>query len=58
MNVLRPVSREYLTHLLTDGDNFTPDEGRPGWWRYTPPPSLAKEDEDDKTDEEDFDDEE
>ncbi len=58
MNVLRPVSREYLTHLLTDGDTFTPDEGRPGWWRYMPPPSLAEEDEDDKTDEEDFDDEE
>jgi len=58
MNVLRPVSREYLTHLLTDSDNFTPDEGRPGWWRYAPPPSQAEEEEDDETDEEDFDDEE
>ncbi|MGQ9549618.1 MAG: hypothetical protein ACUVSY_14290 [Roseiflexus sp.] len=57
MNVLRPVSREYLLHLLTDGDNFTPDEGRPGWWRYTPPTS-AEEEEDDETDEEVFDDEE
>ncbi|MGC9039660.1 MAG: hypothetical protein ACP5MJ_09175 [Roseiflexus sp.] len=57
LNVLRPASREYLTHLLTAGDDFTPDESRPGWWFYTPPPSLEQEEDEDQ-DDEDFDDEE
>ncbi len=55
LNVLRPASREYLTHLLTEGDDFTPDEQRPGWWFYTPPPSPEEEED---QNEEDFDDEE
>ncbi|MFQ3632264.1 hypothetical protein [Roseiflexus sp.] len=57
LNVLRPASREYLRHLLAEGDYFTPDEQRPGWWFYTPPPSPEEEDEEDQN-EEDFDDEE
>ncbi len=57
LNVLRPASREYLTHLLAEGDYFTPDEQRPGWWFYTPPPSPEEEDDEDQN-EEDFDDEE
>lgn len=57
LNVLRPASREYLTHLLAEGDDFAPDASRPGWWFYTPPPS-PKEDEDEEPDDEDFDDEE
>ncbi len=56
LNVLRPASREYLTHLLAEGDDFTPDEQRPGWWFYAPPPSPEEEEED--QDDEDFDDEE
>ncbi len=57
LNVLRPSSREYLTHLLSEGDHFAPDESRPGWWFYAPPPSLEEEEDEDQ-DEADFDDEE
>lgn len=57
LNVLRPASREYLTHLLAEGDHFAPDESRSGWWFYAPPPSLEEE-EDEEQDEADFDDEE
>ena len=35
LNVLRPVSREYLAHLLGDSDEFVLDGER---WSYTPPP--------------------
>jgi hypothetical protein len=33
--VLRPVSREYLAHLLGEGAEFELDGDR---WSYTPPP--------------------
>ena len=35
LNVLRPASREYLAHLLGEGDEFEQDGNR---WSYTPPP--------------------
>jgi hypothetical protein len=35
LNVLRPVSREYLAHLLGEGIEFERDGDR---WSYTPPP--------------------
>ena len=35
LNVLRPVSREYLAHLLGEGDEFELDGNR---WSYAPPP--------------------
>jgi hypothetical protein len=35
LNVLRPVSREYLAHLLGESDEFEQDGNR---WSYTPPP--------------------
>jgi hypothetical protein len=43
MNVLRPVSREYLAHLLGENDEFEPEGER---WSYTPPPVEIDEDED------------
>ena len=42
LNVLRPVSREYLAHLLAEGDEFEQDGNR---WSYTPPPVEIDEDE-------------
>ncbi len=36
LNVLRPASREYLTHLLGDSDQFEQQDA--GTWTYTPPP--------------------
>ncbi len=35
LNVLRPVSREYLAHLLGESDEFEQNDDR---WSYTPPP--------------------
>jgi hypothetical protein len=43
LNVLRPVSREYLAHLLGEGDEFEQDGDR---WSYTPPPVEIDETED------------
>ncbi|MCS6839863.1 MAG: hypothetical protein NZ699_03480 [Roseiflexus sp.] len=57
LNVLRPASREYLSHLLAEGDRFVPDASRPGWWFYTPPP-LPEEEEEEDQDEASFDEEE
>jgi hypothetical protein len=42
LNVLRPVSREYLAHLLGENDEFEQDGNR---WSYTPPPVEINEDE-------------
>ena len=43
LNVLRPASREYLVHLLGEGDEFEQEGER---WSYTPPPVEIDEDED------------
>jgi len=43
LNVLRPVSREYLAHLLGENNEFEQDGAR---WSYTPPPVEIDEDED------------
>jgi len=43
LNVLRPASHEYLSHLLSEGDEFEQDGTR---WSYTPPPVEIDEDED------------
>jgi hypothetical protein len=43
LNVLRPLSREYLAHLLGEGDEFEQDGSR---WSYTPPPVEIDETED------------
>ncbi|HEU5100676.1 MAG TPA: hypothetical protein VFU22_16715 [Roseiflexaceae bacterium] len=43
LNVLRPASREYLAHLLREGDEFEQEGDR---WSYTPPPVEIDEDED------------
>lgn len=57
MNALRPASREYLAHLLADGEYFTPNDEVPGNWFYAPPPSSDTDDDDDD-DEDEFDDDE
>jgi hypothetical protein len=50
MNVLRPVSRTYLTHLLSSDDIFYADEATIGAWYYKPEPeevvAVAAADED------------
>jgi hypothetical protein len=43
LNVLRPASREYLSHLLSEDDEFEQDGER---WSYAPPPVEIDEDED------------
>jgi hypothetical protein len=43
LNVLRPASREYLSHLLSEGDEFEQEGDR---WSYAPPPVEIDEDED------------
>jgi hypothetical protein len=53
LNVLRPASREYLTHLLGEGDEFELDGNR---WSYTPPP--VEIDETEEQDEDLYDDDE
>ena len=56
MNVLRPASREYLLHLLRDGDLFEQDSDNDTIWSYTPPPAVNEpedEDEDEFYDEDD-----
>ncbi len=57
LNVLRPASREFLTHLLDEGELFAADEARPGFWAYSPVPQEDDQDEDEGEDE-DFDDDE
>ncbi|HEX9369601.1 MAG TPA: hypothetical protein VF897_01290 [Roseiflexaceae bacterium] len=47
LNVLRPASRDYLTHLLGDNDQFEADNGT---WTYAPPPEESAEDEDEDED--------
>ena len=50
LNVLRPFSRVYLTHLLSSDDTFYADETTVGAWYYKPVPeetSVAEEDDDD-----------
>ncbi len=51
VNVLRPVSRAYLTHLLSSDEVFYADEATIGAWYYKPEPEevvvVAEEDEDD-----------
>ena len=44
LNVLRPASREYLNHLLADGDLFENSGG--ATWAYSPPPAEVNEEED------------
>lgn len=56
LNALRPASREYLAHLLADGDLFERDDERDGGWLFTPAPKPQSSD-DDKEDEEYEDDE-
>jgi hypothetical protein len=50
MNVLRPISRAYLTHLLGSDDVYNADEATVGAWYYKPEPeevvAVAAEDED------------
>jgi hypothetical protein len=51
VNVLRPVSRAYLTHLLSSDEIFYADEATIGAWYYKPEPEevvvVAEEEEDD-----------
>ncbi|MFN8502914.1 hypothetical protein [Kouleothrix sp.] len=47
LNVLRPSSRDYLSHLLGEGDQFEQDGAS---WTYAPPPVEASDDEDDTMD--------
>jgi hypothetical protein len=44
LNVLRPASRDYLNHLLNDGDLF--ENSGSDTWAYSPPPVEVDEQED------------
>jgi hypothetical protein len=56
LNVLRPASREYLQHLLDDGDLFENSGG--DTWAYTPPPAEVDEAEEEEDDDMFYDDDE
>ncbi len=56
MNVLRPVSDAYLTHLLEQDDAYYADEATVGAWYYKPAPAEAEDDQ--SADEEPADEEE
>ena len=42
VNVLRPLSRAYLTHLLTSDETFYADETTLGAWYYKPAPEETE----------------
>jgi hypothetical protein len=48
LNALRPASREYLVHLLNDGERFEKDEENQATWFYTPAPEDVVDDEDER----------
>jgi hypothetical protein len=54
LNALRPASREYLAHLLEDGEHF--EQGDATTWYYSPPPEPDTGDEEE--DEFDYEDDE
>jgi hypothetical protein len=56
LNVLRPASREYLQHLLDDGDLFENSGGNT--WAYAPPPAEVDEAEEDEDEDLYYDDDE
>lgn len=60
LNALRPASREYLAHLLAEGDLFEKDEENEAAWFFTPTPQDVPEDEgeDEDEDEDYYDDDE
>jgi hypothetical protein len=58
LNVLRPASRNYLDHLLDEGEYFEADAATPGAWYYAPPPEVSEEDEDDEGYDDEYDDDE
>lgn len=47
LNVLRPVSRSYLEHLLASDDVFYADETTVGAYYYKPVPEVAEEEDED-----------
>ncbi|HMO58842.1 MAG TPA: hypothetical protein PKA05_09730 [Roseiflexaceae bacterium] len=55
LNVLRPASREYLAHLLAEGEHIEPGASS-DTWQYSPPPEPDTGEEED--DEFDYDDDE
>ncbi|MFO7168513.1 MAG: hypothetical protein DIU80_010875 [Chloroflexota bacterium] len=57
LNVLRPASREYLAHLLREGERFEPDEENEATWFFTPEPEDVADEVDEDEDDDYYDDE-
>jgi hypothetical protein len=58
LNALRPASREYLAHLLSDGERFEKDEESDRTWFFTPEPEDVVDDQAEEEDDDYYDDDE
>ncbi|MEN9934350.1 MAG: hypothetical protein RLZZ387_929 [Chloroflexota bacterium] len=58
LNALRPASREYMLHLLAEGDRFEKAQDVDATWFYTPAPETVTGNEDEDEDEDFYDDDE
>jgi hypothetical protein len=56
LNALRPASREYLLHLLDDGERFEKDAENAQTWFFTPEPEDVADDKDEDEDDDYYDD--
>ena len=57
-NVLRPISRSYITTFLAKNPDYTADPSTPGAYYYKPTPEQNDEEDDDTVTQEYYDDDE